>query len=162
MSETRKSEDRQQALLEESSGSLELRPDVAVSTGKDKRKAADGLERDMRWQKWTWPTWEHSPMKYENFWIQVWEDGSWKHGCTVTNQSRHSDWDVWVDLYVKNYESGTTAFTLAASAWFQDLDHGESYNKTAQGFSRDVYDLFELLYNGTLKGAVTTHKRRDN
>ena len=144
--------------FEEASGSLDITAEPTMKSGQVNNRRGTTL-RSLRW---TWAQFDHSPIYYTNFWIECWDDGTWKHACHVENRSRHSDWDIWVDLFVKNFESGTVAFILQNQAWFQDLDHGEDWNKDAQGFNRDVYDLYDKLADGTLSPTLSSWKRRDN
>jgi hypothetical protein len=64
-------------------------------------------------------------------------------------------------LYVKDTHGNETA-RLKNEAWFQDLDVGEKYTKSATGWSAAVRDGFRFLEGGYWVAGMSRHIRRDN
>jgi hypothetical protein len=111
---------------------------------------------------WSWETFDDGPIFYRNFAIQLFRTGDWKTWCNVEDRSRHSDWDVWVDLLVESRVTGAKVFDIKEVAWFQDLDVGERFDKFASGFSPQVRDYWSDLTAGVFYATFTCHRRRDN
>lgn len=108
-----------------------------------------------------WADSELSPIFFSNCWITFWEDGAWAEGSTIEDRSSHSDWDVWIDLYLQNTNGNETA-RLGNQVWFQDIDVGEKYTKSSTGFSAAVRDGFRFLEGGYWVAGRTRHIIRDN
>ncbi len=77
--------------------------------------------RAVPWIRWRFQDHRHSPMFYTQIWFKVYRTGDWEHECTVHNQSRHSDWDVWLGWWTYSTITNTVAFNVCDQCWFQDL-----------------------------------------
>lgn len=108
-----------------------------------------------------WTDSELSPIFFSNCFITFWEDGAWAEQSTIEDRSRHSDWDVWIDLYLQATFGVETA-PLGNQVWFQDLDAGEKFTKNSTGWSAAVRDNFRFLEGGQWSAGRTRHIRRDN
>lgn len=110
-----------------------------TSSANDKAKVTS-----IRSIKLTWVDSVLDPVYFTNSSITLWEDGSWSQESTIEDRSRHSDWDVWIDLSIVN-KQGNEVAVLGHRVWFQDLDAGEKYTKNANGYSQSVRDGFRFL-----------------
>ena len=109
-----------------------------------------------------WSDSNHGSIYYTDSWIKFWEDGAWASSMTIDNRSEHSDWDVWVDLRLKNTGGDETA-NLGDRVWFQDIDHNDAiYTKTATGWNWAIADGWRFIEGGHWVASRTRHKVRDN
>jgi hypothetical protein len=150
------------AQLEEASGTLVANRGAGPQTGSGSNGGDGKATLTVDWLSWTWETFDHGPVFYRNFVIKLYRTGDWETSCNVEDRSEHSDWDVWVDLWVKSGVTGSEVFRIKDQAWFQDLDVGENYNKTASGFSAQIRDYWSDLQSNTFYPMFTAHRVRDN
>jgi hypothetical protein len=108
------------------------------------------------------PEHEHSPIYWTNIVFTVYSSGDWEITCNAEDRSRHSDWDVWLDLWIFSTISNAKVCDIAAGVCFQDLDAGENYNKHATGYSSCIRDNWTQIANGNFYQTFTSWKRRDN
>ena len=109
-----------------------------------------------------WADFNDGPIYYTDSWIKFWEDGAWAQSSTIDNRSEHSDWDVWIDIHLKNTGGDITAH-LGDRVWFQDIDHDDAvYTKTATGWNWAIADGWRFIEGGHWVCQLTPHRTRDN
>ncbi|WP_437225442.1 hypothetical protein SH661x_004068 [Planctomicrobium sp. SH661] len=115
---------------------------------------------------WRWNPWEISPILFTNLVVTFHRNGDWETSCTIRNQSRHSNWDVEFTIGVRNSISGGVAFYVPPDppglAWFQDLDHGEEWNKSGRGNNHYITGYWDIIAAGTFFPFGSGSIRRDN
>jgi len=126
-----------------------------IEKGKDLRSGLETIT--LRWTDSN-----HGSIYYTDCWIKFWEDGAWAEQSTIDNRSEHSDWDVWIDLHLKNAGGDVTA-ELGDRVWFQDIDHNDAvYTKSSTGWHGEIRDGWRFIKGGNWVASRTRHKRRDN
>ena len=109
-----------------------------------------------------WEDFSNPPVYFTECKIKYWTNGDWFLWSTCHNRSGHSDWDVWVDLSIVTWPGLHLVANLGNQVWFQDLDHGELYGKTAKGYHSEIIRGWEHLQEDSWVALLNTHIRRDN
>ena len=149
--------------LEQADGSL-VTPRAQAEKGKGGCEN-DAVTTGIESLTWTWATWDNGPVFYTNLVIKFYRTGDWETSCNVADRSEHSDWDVHFRIFTQSGVTKATVFYVMPvneDVWFQDLDHGENYNKSASGFHPQVRDYWADFAAGTFYPMGESYRVRDN
>ncbi|HBE67896.1 MAG TPA: hypothetical protein DDW52_07080 [Planctomycetaceae bacterium] len=87
----------------------------------DEGQSEGGIEHfHQRWEQHWW-----SPLMFkDNSRIKVWSTGDYEYFGVIENRSRHSDWDVYVQLQIKSSLNGKIIWRDERLG-FVDIDHDD-------------------------------------
>ncbi|HEY7155058.1 MAG TPA: hypothetical protein VH575_13935 [Gemmataceae bacterium] len=109
-----------------------------------------------------WNDWNHESIYYTRCQIVLYTNGDWVFSCNMHNRSRHSDWDVTIDLKIVTAIGGAEVAVLGTGLCSQDLDHGENYDKGASGYHAEIWRGWQHFEDDTWAIQMVSHKTRDN
>lgn len=144
------------ALAMEASGTIEA--DLSISTGEEGVTESGVLSLTRNWEDYWW-----SPLRFKNGKIKIWGNGDWEYYCLVDNESRHSDWDVWVTLRVKSRFNNQIIHTFANKVGEIDIDHHDDPQEMkASGNSSFIQRNFERFRDFDYRFNRKHTRDRDN
>lgn len=145
--------------------SLAIQADGSIAQDTTSENLDEGLTSSSvayltrRWDEYWW-----SPLMFmDNSRIKIWSNGDWEYYGGVDNRSRHSDWDVWLDLRVKSTFNNQIIHEFATDVGFIDIDHDDDPQEMkARGHSDFIRRHYNRFRDNDYIFNRNKTRRRDN